>query len=102
LRSSTYEHVPEKSTIVDAEDLSGTLTSHALVNKGKSGVSGQESGHGHTSGSGLGKDRLLLSAAYDHTGCKIKENGGYCHDQLADKDETPPLSVFRSDNEANK
>jgi hypothetical protein len=67
---STYEHVPEESTIVDTEDLSGTLTSHTLVNKGKSGVSGQESRHRDTSDSGLGKDRLLLSTAYDHTGCR--------------------------------
>jgi hypothetical protein len=72
LKSSTYEHVPEESTIVDTEDLSGTLTSHTLVNKGKGRVSGQESGHRHASGSGLGKDRLLLSTAYDHAGCKSK------------------------------
>jgi len=72
----THQHVPEKATIVDAENLSSALSGQALVDESKGGVSSQESWHGHANGSGLGEHVLLLGATDNDASCGNKRKCG--------------------------
>ena len=84
------EHVPEESVVVDSEDLSGSLSSQAVVDQGHGRVGGQEGGQRDTSSGGLGHHVLLLGGADGDrlgagsagSGCGIQSDGSSERDQL--------------------